>query len=402
MRNRLLFAAAAGFALLLSACKKDLQFPGPTAQDEIENTQFLAVQSALDINQQALDYGIVLPNGKKAVGSAIKNNLAELGRVLFYDKTLSKDGKISCASCHKQELAFADDQARSVGIMGRLTERNSFALLGRLATFTSNPGTNLYTMGSGGELPTAFPLFWDERAKSIAEQSRETFANPLEMGMEMHEVVEAAAARDYYPWLFQRAFGSADITEQKVLNAIAEFVRAIPSTGSKLDQAMAALALNQTFADFKGLTFNSFSPAENLGKLLFEQNCEGCHGSVNSPAVVSAAHNGLAITDGDQGKGQHTGQPQDMGVFKVPVLRNVSVTGPYMHDGRFKTLDEVLEHYSTGISEHPNLHPLLRRADQSPRNMQFSAEEKAAIKAFLLTMTDEQILTDLRYSDPFK
>jgi cytochrome c peroxidase len=404
------FFALLALLLLATGCKKNAdlsEFEKPLTPKYTNDDEWYALTEArLNIGLQPLNYELVLPNKLKAKGPKVNNNLAELGRVLFYDKNLSKDGKVSCASCHEQSLAFADNKAFSTGILERSTDRNSFALLGRVATFNNAGVTDIYTktqtIGSSAGAGPSF-LFWDERASGLTTQTKATFANPREMGMQMDEVVSAVEAQLYYPWLFKRAFGSHFVTEDKVLDAIAEFVSAISSTNSKLDQELANLTTAQTFSTFRGVELKGFSAAESLGKRLYDANCESCHASLNSLPFISAAYNGITLAATDLGKGAITFRSGDEGVFKVPLLRNVALTAPYMHDGRFKNLEEVIDHYSAGIQEHKNLHPLLREEMRGkPKRMNFSETEKQALIAFLNTMTDEYLLRDERYSDPFK
>ena len=195
--------------------------------------------------------------------------MATLGRVLFYDKNLSKDKTISCASCHAQSIAFSDDKAFSDGIENRATDRNSLAL-GAVFSFSE-----YYGNASFGRIP----FFWDNRASSVQEQSEQTFANPNEMGMEMHQVLERVKEMPYYTPLMKAAFGLGDITEQKILDAINEFVNSLGSFNAPFDKALdnefrnhnnAISAVQEDFA--------LFNAQENLGKRLYLDNCASCHG----------------------------------------------------------------------------------------------------------------------------
>ena len=326
-------------------------------------------------------------------------DLATLGRVLFYDKKLSTDETISCASCHKQELAFGDDIDFSVGIEDRRTSRNSLAL-GAVFSFRVYYGSPL----DGG-----IPFFWDNRASSVQEQSIQTFANENEMGMEMHQVVSRIKNLPYYAPLVKRAFDDSGITDDRVLDAIAIFVNSIGSFNSKYDRALS----NSDFQLFRtgdnnGLpaTLSDFSSQENAGMALYMTNCGSCHGEVNNVPGKVQANNGLDMIYEDNGAGDFTSRSSDMGKFKVPTLRNIMVTGPYMHDGRFETIEEVVEHYSSGIQLHENLDKELKSSN-SALKMNFTAQEKLDLIAFLNTFTDIDFLdpssnTGKKYSDPFK
>lgn len=316
-----------------------------------------------------------------------------LGRVLFYDKNLSADGKISCASCHLQSHAFSDTTALSTGIHGRKTFRNSLAL-GSVKSFVSS-------YGGGGSSSSQF--FWDDRASDLKQQCIETFNNPDEMGITIKEVVRRASETEYYPILAKYIHPESPYTFQMdstlVLDALATFMNAMVSEKSKFDQGMSTHK-NNTKVDF-----SNFTAQENLGKSLFQTNCSNCHGSNFARSTKARANNGLAPNDNDPGRFMITGNEQDRNVFKVPVLRNVALTAPYMHDGRFRTLEEVLNHYSEGIVLQDNLDPSLTvtvLGMKRAKNFQFTDTAKSALIAFLKTLTDESLNDDPRFSDPFK
>ena len=150
------------------------------------------------------------------------------------------------------------------------------------------------------------------------------------------------------------------------------------------------------FADFVGYTAQ-----ENIGKTLYMDNCASCHSFDHQFTEVATANNGLDINYEDKGVGEHSSDPSKIGVFKVPFLRNIELTGPYMHDGRFATLDDVINHYSEGIQNHDNLHNNLRSGDVA-KKMNFTDDDKASLKAYLLTLTDKEVIADVKFSDPFK
>lgn len=391
MKKILTFSVVAALIIIAAACQKEapnFEYYYYAPEDIEVLNQHLDVPTA-----SVYDYDVKLPNhllGFGVAGVFIANHdRATLGRVLFYDEDLSKDRSISCASCHNQSIAFSDNKAFSDGIEGRQTARNSQPL-GSIVNFAAYYGVDRFGSNS-------IQFFWDERAGTVMDQCRETFANPNEMGMKMNEIVARVKEKEYYPILFKKAFGNGLINEENVLNALAEFINSMGSFNSKYDQVFSREAPGRQVTD----DFAGFSQLENQGKRLYQQNCASCHGQNISRPQVIMAHNGLEMRNNDKGKGGHTGRSSDEGLFKVHTLRNIALTAPYMHDGRFATLDDVLDHYSHGIQSHPNLGSQLKNGLQ-PKKMNFTDTEREALKAFLHTLTDEGFLVDVKYSDPFK
>ncbi|MBL4616630.1 MAG: hypothetical protein JKY46_02960 [Robiginitomaculum sp.] len=309
----------------------------------------------------------------------VTNAGATLGRVLFYDKRLSINDTVSCASCHGASVGFSDSDVLSVGFEGGLTGRHSMGLA----------NARFYA-------PQAF--FWDERAATLEDQVLMPIQDSVEMGMSLSTLVPKLQAVSFYPALFNAAFGDNTVTSDRISKALAQFVRSMVSSNSKFDQAY--IAGTPTQPDFAG----TFTAEERLGLALFQPTpgagiqslmCSACHATVVQ-ALDAAHNNGLdANTDSDQGAGN--------GMFKSPSLRNIAIRPPFMHDGRFSTLEEVVEFYNSGIQDHPNLAPRLRDGQTGlPRRFNLSSAEKAALAAFLKTLTDESFLSDARYSDPFK
>ncbi len=319
---------------------------------------------------------------------------ATLGRVLFYDKALSVNDTIACASCHQQAHAFTDPAQFSLGFEGGETGRNSMSVI----------DARYYRSGR---------FFWDERAATLEDQVLLPIQNEVEMGLTLDELVLKVQSKDYYPPLFEGAFGDPAITSDRISRALAQFARSIVSYRSRFDQGLAA-------AGDVGQPFPSFTQQENQGKGLFlgPAGCAACHLDDGPPHpgprinqavffINAAANNGLDAgpTEDDNGVGDQTGILQDDGRFKSPSLRNVALTGPYMHDGRFATLADVVEFYDSGVQAHPNLDPRLRVPGSNPpapRKLNLTAADKAALIAFLETLTDEPLITDVKYSDPFK
>jgi len=305
------------------------------------------------------------------------DNGATLGRLLFYDPRLSLNNTVSCATCHRQETGFAQSASKSEGYEGMMTGRNSPAII------------NAFAKSS---------FFWDGRATSLEEMGLMPGQNHLEMGMEKLDVMEKKlSAVSYYPALFKKAFGTEEITHQEISFALAQFVRSIVSVRSKMDKSQLdaqELAGNQAFIKF---------------------NCGRCHAGNNfggDPLFISyygtspvnnSANIGLDVEYADKGIAALTGNPSSNGAFMIPSLRNLAFSAPYMHDGRYKTLAEVIEHYDSGIQPSPALdHVLLDSVAQTPLKMHMTADEKSALAAFLLTLSDESITTDVKFSNPFK
>jgi len=403
MKKNYLFSLLLGFVFLLAACKKDANFDYYYYSAE----DYALLSQYLDLPEIPHDFSLKSPS---AFGNVQVNppdpDLATLGRVLFYDKHLSKDGTISCGSCHKQEYAFGDNAPVSKGVFDRSGERNSIALMS-VTSFASQYGTDL----NG---PSGKRFFWDNRAETAPAQSRASMSNPKEMDMTMAEIVAAVQTQPYYAPLFKKAFDDTEVTEDKVTRAIAEFVNSIGSLNSRFDRAVKTNQDKGVF-DVINFPFSDFNLLENKGKSLFMQHCGSCHGfdQVTIPLVAvpggggfslmpDHTSNGLDTDPADKGVGAISGRPEDDGTFKIPSLRNVARSAPYMHDGRFKTLDEVIEHYNSGIQPHTNLSFLLRQPDGSPKRLNLTEDDKKALVAFLNTLTDETVLADVRFSDPFK
>ncbi|NUM82460.1 cytochrome-c peroxidase [bacterium] len=316
----------------------------------------------------------------------LTNDGATLGRVLFYDKAMSVNNTISCGSCHHQDKAFVDGGAVSTGFEGGHTRRNSMPL------------TNVRFF-------KAKAMFWDMRAVTLETQALLPITDPVEMGMpSLEALVDKLKTKPYYPALFEKAFGTQDITADRISKALAQFLRSIVSFNSKYDQGLDNNLANLTDQEKNGL-------------LSFQQlNCVECHSDLSTifprknPTMFIVensglntgfgSNNALDVTYADNGIGERTNEAKDMGTFKMPALRNIELTAPYMHDGRFATLEDVLDHYQTGAKNHPN------RGIQIPSGgygtSVLTEQKKADIIAFLKTLTDQSFINDPKYSDPFK
>ncbi len=316
----------------------------------------------------------------------VTNEGATLGRVLFYDKNLSINRTIACASCHQQEYGFSDPAVFSEGFDGGLTVRHSMGL--------ANAG--YYSRGR---------FFWDERAATLEEQVLMPIQDPVEMGMSLNDVVARIAAEEFYPPLFQDAFGSTEVSSDKISRALAQFVRSMVSYQAKYDIGRGMV--QSPYDDFP-----NYTQSENTGKRLFITpvplgglGCTDCHSTEGFVNIISGpTSNGLdSIQDAsDFGYYAVEQNPSNMNTFKVPSLKNVAIRPPYMHDGRFSTLEEVIEHYDSGINYHPAIPFTLIDSDNQPIAMGLRDDEKLALIDFLHTLTDEPMLVDEKFSDPFK
>jgi len=310
----------------------------------------------------------------------ITDDGATLGRVLFYDRNLSQNRTIACASCHKQEVGFSDERVLSLGFEGGETGRHSMGLT------NARYGMEVF--------------FWDGRADTLEDQVLMPMQDAVEMGMTLDEVVERVREADYYPALFEAAYGDQEVTVERISRAIAQFVRSIVSTRSRYDEGRAMVSARSD-------AFPNFTEQENLGKTLFSAPpplggfaCFICHQGEGFVAVLPTS-NGLDAEVTDPGLGGFTGSPRHEATFRVPSLRNVAPRAPYMHDGRFATLEEVVDHYSDGVQASPNLGAPFGVIDGEVPQFRMTDEQKAALVAFLHTLTDEEMLADPKFSDPF-
>ena len=382
-----------GALLLAVACNKkaDFDYYYYTADEYATISQYLNLPDLPD------DYTVQFPAHLRNAGlfpRPVERDKAVLGRVLFYDKGLSKDRTVACASCHKQELGFGDNIALSKGVYDRSTDRNSIALAS-VSNFSAYYGTDLN--GSN-----AIRFFWDNRAETAAEQSQGSMTNPKEMDMHMEDIVAAVQSQPYYSPLFKKAYGDDFVTQDRVKESIANFVNAMGSYQSKFDEQ----ASKVNYYDAGSFTnFAGFTSQENRGLQIYQSNCSSCHSPIMGRPMLFNASNGLdAVTNpSDRGVGPVTGLQEDEGTFKVPTLRNIALSAPYMHDGRFATLEAVVEHYNSGVQAHPNLHYNLRQSfGGDPKRLNLTADDKQALVAFLHTLTDDHMRSDSRFSNPFK
>lgn len=309
----------------------------------------------------------------------------KLGRMLFYDPILSADSSQSCASCHQQSLSFTDNKRYSVGVDGIAGTRNAMPLF------------NMAWQSS---------FFWDGRAATLEQQALEPVENPIELHEAWPNVIEKLKRHPQYPRLFYEAFGIKEFTKEHAAKAMAQFIRTMVSANSRYDKHKRGelFGTGREFTDEeeRGMEI-FFSPASPSGG---GGDCFHCHGNelfADISPTGQFRNNGLTETADingfpDKGRGAITGNPQHNGLFKVPSLRNIALTPPYMHDGRFQTLDEVIEFYNSGVKNSPTVDPVMIHPGFTGLNL--SADEKAALKAFLLTLTDEEFIQNPDFSKP--
>lgn len=288
-----------------------------------------------------------------------------LGRKLFYDPILSGDSSLSCAGCHKAEFAFSDDRRFSEGIDGSIGDRQAMSIM------------NIGWMKT---------LFWDGRAHGVEDQAFGPVENPIEMKDHWPNVEDKLQKHADYPLLFHNAFGTSKITDSLVVKAIAQFERTMVSFDALFDKEMQ----EEIF----------YTADEQDGYDLFfseEADCFHCHGGVL--LTDNEYHNnGLDEIPNDIGLELVTKSEFDRGKFKTPSLRNIELTSPYMHDGRFNTLEEVIDFYSEGLHKSSTIDPLMKGVNQN--GMQFTNREKQALLAFLKTFTDTSFINNPAFGPP--
>ena len=332
---------------VLAACRKDTEIA------EFSNTPYV------------LDLPLYFPPMDIPADNALTVEGIALGRELFYEKRLSADNSLACAGCHGAEHSYTDDDQFSLGIDDVAGDRNSMPII--------NLGYN-----NG--------FFWDGRAATLEEQ----ILGPVPNVVEMHQSWPAAAEKlcndPEYRSMFYAAFGSTKIDSTTVSKAIAQFLRTMVSGNSRYDKFVRGEVL-LTPDELEGL--NIFTTERG--------DCFHCHGGTFFSAQIYS-NNGLDATFTDLGYGDVTGDANDNGKFKTPTLRNIEYTAPYMHDGRFATLEAVINHYSTGVVWSPTIDANMKKVDDG--GLQLNPTEKAQLKAFLLTLSEPEFLTHPDYQDP--
>ncbi|NEM98665.1 cytochrome-c peroxidase [Pontibacter burrus] len=351
----------------LTACSSDPDIP-PAPVTEYKPTPYqLNIPSTLPRN-------FVIPPDNPLTEEGVV-----LGRHLFYDNKLSGNNTMSCATCHQQQLAFTDGKSLSFGIQRMPTKRSTMSLANMLWFSQFN---------------------WDGSATGLEAQARGPIEDPLEMHETMVNAVNKIQRTPIYPPMFFKAFGDSTVSEENILKALAQFQRTLISANSRYDRYLQSKEVF-TPDEVEGMRLFMTHPEPGLG--IRGGNCGDCHGGTLL-SLKGFHNNGLDYTFKDNGLGAITGRETDNGKFKAPTLRNIALTAPYMHDGRFKTLEEVLDHYNEHlIYNSPNLDPLIKEASNMPngRTLKLTPDEKRKIILFLHTLTDSTFIQDERFSNPF-
>lgn len=333
---------ALGCLFLFTQCNKD----------DLQNQE----QEYLNLPAVPFDYAS-LPNSNSVPHPSndadpptnpVTNDGATLGRVLFYDTALSQNDAVSCASCHKQEFSFSDNVAKSQGVNGR-TIRNSMHLV------------NIRHLGGG--------LFWDGRAQTLEIQTLMPIQDHIEMDLTLPEMILKLQSRPYYAALFEKAFGNQQITSDKVSKALSQFIRSLNSYNSKFDRNVPRTPQEQLGYDkFFQLTDN---PGDSNNA-----SCTECHQGIQQVSFQDYEMPRIDFPLGVNGRGFE----DEPNLMKVANIRNIELTGPYGHDGRYATLDILLQHHGNNVS----------------------AQDRVNLIAFLKTLTDRSFITDVRYSNPHR
>lgn len=393
MHSRFIQLVVFLFAAFLTGCspESDETEPWTAIREEFGNT--IDPENPEQYADQTQPAYITRDNTR---GNAIDNEQATLGRVLFYDKQLSVDNSVSCSSCHQQQEAFGAQALSNDGVLGGKTARHTMRLIN--ARFANE-----------------VRFFWDERAATLEDQTTRPIRDHAEMGFSGQDgrpdfsfVLSKLQGIDYYSDLFKLAYGDASITEARIQQSLAQFVRSIQSFDSKYDAG-------RTVVTGDNQPFPNFSQQENQGKNLFltppqfdgsgnrtggGAGCAGCHAPPEFDIAPNSGNNGVT--------GKINSAESDFTVTRSPSLRDLTDAqgnphGPMMHDGSMNTLEDVLNHYDAiqQVPGNTNLDPKLRPGG-SPQKLHLTAGEKQALITFLKTLTGNAVYTDARWSDPFK
>ena len=373
--------------LCFSSCKDDDNTNGPGVNDPCF--------SLTDIPFTASKKELIIPQGYQPINQPLDNEMTDegvlLGRHLFFDPILSADSTFSCGSCHGLDGNYTDNLATSAGIDGIFGTRSSMPLI------------DLVYAENG--------LFWDGRAQTLEEQALLPVEDPIELHDTWGNVEVKLQRSDRYPEMFRRAFGIAencDITRDLATKAIAQFERSLITLGnSRYDDVFIRQIDFPTESELRGFAFFNDEDDDN-GAFIPDAECFHCH----SPPLFtdhSYRNNGLtfftddtAMDIDDLGHYEFSKNTNDIGLFRVPTLRNLEFSAPYMHDGRFNTIDEVMDHYICGIQQSPTLDPLITNHCDPEDTFRFIDEQgKQDIIAFLKMLTDTTFFSNPDYQSPF-
>ncbi|MGB0930399.1 MAG: cytochrome-c peroxidase [Chitinophagales bacterium] len=374
----LLFVIFLPIALFFDSClKDDDDIPEPTPTDILIDWDTIEYSPT---GKELEGHILVPPIPTNSVNPLTKEGV-HLGRMLFYDPILSGDSTQACASCHNQEFGFTDNEKTfSEGIDGIEGNRNSMAII---------------------NLVWKDRFFWAGRSGSLEEQALEPVPNPIEMHLEWGEAIVRLMRNVDYRVAFYKAFGIKTIQKEDVANALAQFERTLISIDAPYDQYYLGLNddLSEDAIEGRAIFFSEVG------------DCFHCHGNdVNNLFAVNLfANDGLDSAEdylglADKGLGSITGNEIDNGMFRVPTLRNIELTAPYMHDGRFQTLEEVVEHYDSGMKYSPNLDPnfAVRFKNGVYQGLGLTEKEKRQLVTFLESLTDTAFINNPDFSSPFE
>jgi cytochrome c peroxidase len=360
MKLKLIILIGLSVSIFVVSCKDDNNEPLGVVQD---NTPYIMSYGSFTTPNFAADNQLTVQG-------------VHLGRMLFYEKKMSGDGTMACGSCHFQQFAFTDSARLSIGIGGEKGSRNA------MSVFNMAWNENQF--------------FWDGRSDLLRHQSLMPIQDKLEMDETLENVVAKLSESQIYRDQFIRVFGTDEITSEKISFALEQFMNSITSTNSKYDDFL--------------LDSNVFSKSEKRGFDLFTTDynpffpdesgadCQHCHSGLNFEND-KYMNNGLDAIFIDNGRGETTKNAADNGKFKVVSLRNIALTAPYMHDGRFRTLEEVVNHYNSGIVSSATLDPALEQTRE--KGLFLTEQDKTDLVAFLKTLTDKDLTTNSEYSSPF-
>lgn len=300
----------------------------------------------------------------------------ELGRYLFYDTRLSNpsgtDTAISCGSCHRQESAFDFNQGKPLGVHGHAMPRTALPLI------------NLAWNNNG--------FRWNGDTKTLEEDVLNVILNPLQFDNSFSNVVQTISGIEMYPPMFEKAFGDCEVSIDRIAMAISQFQRSLVSANSRFDRALRG-EINLSDPERRGLILFT---AEQGG------DCFHCHGATGNPLFTTNLFYNNAkdsIFTDPADRYSVTGDPTDIGAYKATTMRNIALTGPYMHDGRFQTLEEVIDFYSEGLVWSPYASPLMEKLADGGAFL--TPSEKSDLVAFLHSLTDSVFISDTRFSNPF-
>lgn len=340
----ILWTLAAGWMFMVCSCQKDKSEPQTD------------VQFAVPANFPQPVYNF--ENNK------LTKEGFELGHRLFYEDALSVDNSVNCGSCHQPFAAFANlDHSVSHGVDNCFGTRNAPPLF---------------------NLVWQQEFMWDGGVHNIEVSGLNALVNPCEMGNNLDHIVSTLNKMAPYPELFRKAFGTAEINSQRLFKALTQFTGMMVSANSRYDKFI------------RKETGGYLTSDELAGYLLFKEKCSSCH---PEPLFTDRSYrsNGLDEFPKDAGRDSITQTSADRGKFRVPSLRNIELTRPYMHDGRFYTLEDVLEHYNSGVKPHANLDAVLKKSGVN--GISLPKKDQSQIISFLKTLTDHEFIQDKRFAE---